>query len=134
VATIASMRGKQLTISVGNRPGEIAKICQALAEGEVNIRALSTTGDYDVGALRIVVDDDKKAKAALARSGHMCMETDVLLIEETERVGSAAEVTGKLGSAGVNINYMYASSAGAGRSLMILGVPDVEKAERALSR
>jgi hypothetical protein len=131
---MGAMRGKQLTVSVGNRPGEIAKICRALADGGVDIRALSTTGDYDVGALRIVVDDEKKAKVALAQSGHMCMETDVLLIEEVERTGSAAEVTGKLGDAGVNINYMYASSAGAGKSLMILGVPDVEKAERALIR
>lgn len=128
------MRGKQLTVSVGNRPGEIAKICRGLADAGVDIKALSTTGDYDVGALRLIVDDDKKAKAALAQSGHMCMETDVLLIEEVERIGSAADVTGKLGDAGVNINYIYASSAGEGKSLMILGVPDVEKAERALSR
>ena len=56
---------KQLTVSVGNRPGTLANVAKILGEAKVNILGFLTTTSGLEGLVHVVVDNVNKAKKAL---------------------------------------------------------------------
>ena len=55
---------KQLTVFVQNRKGTLVSVTDALAENNVNLRALSIAETEDLGILRLIVNDEKTAEKA----------------------------------------------------------------------
>ena len=56
---------KQLSVFLDNRPGTLARMCQALAKEGINILCLSISDTVDHAAVRMVVSDAKKTGALL---------------------------------------------------------------------
>ena len=56
---------KQLTVFVQNRKGTLVSVTDALAENNVNLRALSIAETEDLGILRLIVNDEKTAEKVL---------------------------------------------------------------------
>ena len=52
---------KQLAIFLDNRPGMLARVCDALSEAGINIYAISTSDTVDHTVMRLVVSDYRKA-------------------------------------------------------------------------
>ena len=125
------MQGKQLTIFVENKPGEMAKVCEAMAAAHINIRALYSAVESHAGVIRIVPDDLGFAVHAADSAGLMYHITDVIMVEVDDIMGEAARISRQLADGGVNIDCMYASAA-AGRMLVVVGVSDAKRAELAL--
>jgi hypothetical protein len=125
----------QLAISLVNRPGMLARICQALAEAQINIHALTVIEVWgENSTVRIVVSDAERATTALRQAGITAMETDVLMIEARNKPGALAAIAERLAAAGINIEYAYLSaSEGADTSCMIVRPSDVEKAQQILA-
>ena len=48
---------KQLSVFVENKQGKLAEITRMLAEGGINMRALSIADTRDFGILRLIVND-----------------------------------------------------------------------------
>ena len=46
----------QLAVFLANRPGALARVCEALAQAEINIHALATSDTVDHTVVRMVVD------------------------------------------------------------------------------
>ena len=59
------MKAEQLSVFLENRAGRLAEVTHTLAEAGVNIRALSLADTSDFGILRLIVDDQEKAKSVL---------------------------------------------------------------------
>ena len=55
----------QLAVFLDNRPGMLARMCQALAKAHVNILALSVLDTVDHAIIRMVVDKPKEAERVL---------------------------------------------------------------------
>ena len=51
----------QLALFLDNRPGTLARLCEALAEAKINIYAISTSDTVDHSVVRMVVSDWRKA-------------------------------------------------------------------------
>src|SRR4029077_11595810 len=51
----------QLAVFLANRPGALARVCEALANAGVNIYALATSDTVDHTVVRMVVSDPTKA-------------------------------------------------------------------------
>ncbi len=51
----------QLAIFLENRPGTLARVCEALAKAGVNIHALTISDTVDHSVVRMVVNDPTKA-------------------------------------------------------------------------
>jgi hypothetical protein len=100
---------KQLTISLENQPGALAKMARVLADAKVNISALlgSTAGSQ--GSAQVVVDDIRKAKKALEQALLPYTEGTVEEFELANKPGALAELTEKLAKKGINIDSAYAS-------------------------
>ena len=123
----------QLAVFLSNRPGALARVCDALAKAEINIHALATSDTIDHSVVRMVVSEPTKALMLFGESGVLALENDVIMIEGDNDPGILAKIAERLGKAEVNIEYAYlAASPKADRGLIILRPSDVDKAQRAL--
>ena len=123
----------QLAVFLANRPGALARVCDALAKAEINIHALATSDTVDHTVLRMVVSDPTKALMLLGEAGVLALETEVLMIETASEPGVLAKIAERLANAEVNIEYAYlAGGRGSENGLIVLRPSDVEKAQTAL--
>ena len=123
----------QLAVFLANRPGALARVCEALANAEINIYALATSDTVDHTVVRMVVSDPTKALMLLGEAGVLALETEVLTIETMSQPGVLAKIAERLAEAEINIEYAYlAGGRGTEKGLIILRPSDVEKARRVL--
>jgi hypothetical protein len=123
----------QLAIFLANRPGALARVCEALANAKINVHALATSDTVDHSVVRMVVSDPTKALMLLGEAGVLALETEVLMIETASEPGALAKIAERLAEAEVNIEYAYlAGGRGAEKGLIVLRPSDVEKAQAAL--
>src|ERR1043165_4461283 len=124
----------QLAIFLENRPGTLARVCDALAENKINIYAISTSDTVDHIVMRLVVNDYRKAMHVFEEHGTLVVDDDVLMIEGDNKPGTLAKIAHKLAAAKVNIEYAYcATPPDAKKGLLILRVTDAKKALKVLN-
>lgn len=125
---------KQLAIFIENRPGTLARVCEALSAAKINIYAISMSDTVDHSVVRMVVSDPVKALFVFEEHGTLVVEDDVLMINGDNKPGSLAEIAHKLAKAKINIEYAYcATPPDSKKGLLILRVSDSKKALKALS-
>src|SRR6266511_4201907 len=125
---------RQLAIFLENRPGTLARVCDALAEAKINIYAISTSDTVDHSVIRMVVSDTRKALLLFEEHGTLVVENDVLMIEGDNKPGSLAKLAHKLANAKINIEYAYCATApDAKKGLLILRASDTKKALKVLN-
>jgi hypothetical protein len=123
----------QLAVFLSNKPGALARVCDALAKAEINIHALATSDTVDHSVVRMVVSDPTQALMLLGEAGVLALENDVLMIESDNQPGTLAKIAERLSSADVNIEYTYmAATMESDKGLMILRPSNVELALRVL--
>ncbi len=124
----------QLAVFLDNRPGMLARTCQALAKAQISIQALSILDAMDHAVVRLIVDKPKEAEAVLTRLHTMVQARDVIFMDVPHTAGAIASLAERLGQAGINIEYAYCTtspshSAGA----LVLRTSDLEATVNALS-
>jgi hypothetical protein len=120
---------KEFTIRLEDRPGTLGKLCQTLAEENVNILAYQQFAhEKGQGSVRLVVDNPDKTIATLDRQRADYRENEVAKVTLANRPGELARVASRLGEQGINIDYGYSGAEpGANASFLILGVADAGK-------
>ena len=125
--------GKQLAVFLENKPGALARLCEALAEKKINLLAVTVSDTVDHAVVRMVVDRPTEALHALGEAGMLVVESDVLLIEVPNKPGGLAELAKRLSESDVNIEYAYCTSAEKQTSAMlVLRTHDAERAREVL--
>ena len=127
-------KAKQISVSLENRPGRLASLCRCLADGKINIIAISVAETTEQGVVRMVVDKPEAALKKIAECGTMtCSETDVLLVDLPNKVGVLAELAAKLASKRVNVNFVYGSTGTrGGKANIVVGATNIKNAAKAL--
>jgi len=122
---------KQLSVTMDNRPGTLARMCTALAERSVNVLALMSVGHDSTSVVRLLVDKPGDAVKALDAVGYRYTQEDVLTTTVANRPGTLGKVVKALGDGGVNINYAYLGAEGEGQRhlLLVLSVSDVQRGQ-----
>jgi len=125
---------KQISIFMENKYGRMARVAKALADANVNIRALTIAEAGDFGIVRMVVDDTPRGYKVLRDDGFTVSETDVLAVAIQDSPGGLYEIANTLGINEINVDYAYAFvTAKAERAMLILRVDDISSATRVLS-
>jgi len=128
-------RTKQLSVSLENRPGQVARVCACLAERKINIVALSVIETSEQGILRLVVDKPDEAAKALKGCPMTVAKKEVLLVELPNKVGVMATVAEKLAAKGINITFVYGSTGKTrGITYVVLSASNLAAAKRILAR
>lgn len=102
----------QLSIFLDNRPGMLARTCQALAKDGVNIMAMSVSESLDHAVVRLVLSDPIKGAEILNAMHGTVHQRDVIVMDLPNRPGILAEIAQRLTAAGINIEYAYCASLG----------------------
>lgn len=124
----------QLAVFLDNRPGMLARTCQALAKAQVNIRALSIQDAVDHAIIRMVVDKPKEAERVLTTLHTLVQRRDVIVLDVPNRIGELAKIAERLAEAGINLEYAYCTSATAhSEGAIVLRTNDLEATINALS-
>jgi hypothetical protein len=125
---------QQLALFLDNRPGTLARLCDALSEAKINIYAFSTSDTVDHIVIRMVVSDPPKALNLFREHGSLVVSTEVLMVDGINKPGSLAAIAQALATSKVNIEYAYsATNPNAQKGLMIMRVSDPKKALKVLN-
>jgi len=123
---------KEFKVYVADRPGELARVTEALASNAVNIRAIASEARHDSSFLRIVTNDIQTTEKALSTAGLKYELSDILEVELLDRPGELAKVARRLARAGINVHSIYILGSRNGRTDIALVVSDLERAKAAL--
>ena len=114
------MQVEQISVFMENRAGRLAEITRVLGKAGVNIRAFSLADTSDFGILRLIVNDNDKAKAALKEHGFTVGKTNVVAVEVEDRPGGLNHILELLGKKNINVEYMYAFVQHTGENAVII--------------
>lgn len=127
------MNIRQISIYIENKPGHLSAICRALSDAGINITTLSLADTSDFGIVRLIVDDNDRARVVLAAKGFPVSIREVVAVCVPDRPGGMAEVMSTLDAAGVNVEYSYAFAFHRGeKAVLVFRFDDAEKAQGAL--
>ena len=124
----------QLAVFLDNRPGILARVCQALAKARINIIALSVLDTVDHAIIRMVVDKPKEAERVLEQLPAIVQVRNVVFLEVPNEVGALARIAERLAEAGINLEYAYCAGSTSGSpGGLVLRTNDLEATINALS-
>ena len=124
----------EVTAFLENKPGRLAKICSALAQEKVDIRAISVMETEGPSVLRFVTNELDTTKNVLTALGTEFRIAEVLAVPIENGTGSLARVLEKLAEEHINVEYAYASTvAVAGKSLGIFHTSNPKRASQILN-
>lgn len=123
----------QVVAVTPNRIGMSEELFRKLAASGINVHSFCAYSMGTKGVFMLQTSDDQKAAGSLDKSKYDVSVEDVLMVVTESRVGAAAEITKKLGVAGVDIEYMYASSHDESEAAIVLKCRHNERAIAALS-
>lgn len=122
---------RQLSVTMENTPGTLAKLCSAFGEKKVNILAFTSREHEGKSLVLVIVDKLEVAKKVLQTIGYACTEKQVLGTRLPNRPGTLATVAKRLAEAGINIEYAYSGvEPGSTQQLVVLSVSDFERAKK----
>ena len=110
----------QISVFLENKPGQLCKITDLLAEAGINLKAINIAETIDYGVLRLIADDSDKAKKVLDDNGYLNRVDKVLSLEIADEVGSLGKSLKKLAEENVDIEYMYSVFGGGGGKAHLL--------------
>lgn len=121
---------KELTVTLEDKPGTLAKLTEALGAAGVNIETFFVAPGPK-GNCRILVDDAGAARKAIESAGmKVDSERDALAVELDDQAGALGRVARKLANAHVNIDSAYVAGGGNGKKKKVVIItPDAQKAK-----
>jgi hypothetical protein len=90
-------------VDLTNKPGELAKVTEAIAQQRIDITAFSGSTCGDSGSLALVTNDEARTRRALSDGQWTFRSVELVEATIANRPGGLAEVARKLADAGVNI-------------------------------
>jgi len=115
---------KDLTIYLGDHPGSLAKVGEALGKAGVNIEGICGVTVQGKGVIHVLVADAVKARRTLeANHIDVAKETDVVVLDVEDRPGVLGNVARRLANAGANLHIAYLATS----SKLVVGADDLEK-------
>jgi hypothetical protein len=101
-------RGLQMsafTVELDNQPGELARLCEAMASSGVNLLLCATTHG-DSGVVAFIADDEASAQAVLRSAGIEYLIRPAVTVKMENLPGAGAATFRKLADAGVNVDLL----------------------------
>lgn len=125
---------KDLLVTLEDKPGEGARLGEALGNAGINIEGLCAVVHEGKGIVHVLVEDVAGARAALDGAGiEVDAETDVIVgppLSDTvvDKPGQFGEMARAVADAGINVTLGYLAS----RNRVVLATSDNERAQQLL--
>jgi len=120
------------TLELENKPGELARLCEAMANSEVNLLLSATTDAGGNGVIAFIADDEAAAQEVLEEAGARYLVRPALTIRMQNLPGTGAAVFRKLADAGVNVDLLLPVRISEDLFFAVICVDDMEAASTTL--
>lgn len=115
-----------------NKPGELAKLTQTLADKGINITGFTGAACGDQGSICLITNDEAGTRKALEAAHYKVRETELTMATVQDKPGSLAEVCRRLANAGVNIEAALPTGMGSDGIHVAFATDNASKARSAL--
>lgn len=123
----------QLSIFAEDKPGKLAHVTSVLAKAKISIRATTISTSDTFGVISLIVDEPKRAEAALTDAGLTVHLKSVLAILIPDAPGGLDKLMQLLYAEGININNAYGFVLESGqKAVFVVDVEQLEKTEKLL--
>jgi hypothetical protein len=123
----------QLSVFAENKPGKIAHLTGVLGKEKINIRATTIATSDTFGVINLIVDDPKRAEAALISAGVTVHLKSVLAVLIPDEPGGLDNLMQLLYREGININNAYGFVLESSKkAVFVVDVDQLEKTEKLL--
>jgi hypothetical protein len=119
-------------VEMENRPGELARLAEAIADKGINITAIGAATSGSTGGIGFLTNDEEGTRQALDQVGLAYRSVELVAAALEDRPGTLAQAARRLADAGVNIELLLATGMSASRVTMAFGVDDASAARQAL--
>ena len=123
---------RDFAIHLTHRPGELARVTNALARKGVNLKSVAAVVMGNQGVLRLIADDVEAARAALSENNIPFEENEVVTVLLQNHAGELENVADKLANANVNLHAVYVVGLEGDLVDLALVVDDPKKAKKVL--
>ncbi len=121
-------------VELENRPGELARLAEAVGQRGINITAIGAVAAGGAGGIGVLTNDEAGTREALQAAGISAREIGLVSLSLEHRAGTLAEVARKLADAGVNVELLLATGMSGSNISIAVGVDDVEAAQRVVGQ
>ena len=90
-------------VDLKNRPGQLAKVAEALASAGINITGFAGATCGETGRVALMTDDEVATRRALTEGEWKFQPLELVTASLADKPGTLAEVTRTLAQAGLNI-------------------------------
>jgi hypothetical protein len=118
-------------VSVEDQPGELARLCEAMASSGVNLLLCATTYSGS-GVVAFIADDEASAQDVLEAADLEYLMRPALTVKLANRPGAGAAAFRKLADAGVNVDLLLPVRISDESFFAVICVDDDEAARAAL--
>ena len=119
-------------VELENQPGQLARLCEAMADSRVNLLLCATTHAGGSGVVAFIADDEASAQAVLDEAGTKYLMRPALTIRMENLPGSGAAAFRKLANAGVNVDLLLPVRISEEQFFAVICVDKMEAASAAL--
>ena len=119
------------TVDMKNQPGELARLCEAMASSDVNV-VLSAATVGESGTVMFIADDETTAQTVLEDAGIPYTMRSALAIRMENQPGTGAATFRKLAGAGVNTDLILPIRVSEELFFAVICVDDEKKARAVL--
>ena len=119
------------TVELDNQPGELARLCEAMASSGVNLLLCATTHGNS-GVVAFIADDEAAAQAALEGADIQYLIRPAVTVKMANLPGAGAATFHKLADAGVNVDLLLPVRISDDEFYAVISADDPAAAEGAL--
>ncbi len=120
---------KEFSFTIGNCPGSLVEIAEALGNEHVNIEGIAGVTVLEEGVICLVTDNPGTVRKLLRNAQIEFEEREALVIDLTNRPGELATLLGRMSREKINVLSAYPSVE---KNQIILTVDQEEKAKQIL--
>jgi hypothetical protein len=99
-------------VDLNNKPGELARVAEAIAQKGINITSFAGATVAGTGAVVLTTNDEAGTRKAITDMGCTVREVELVTARMEHVPGALAMVTKKLADAGINIDAAVPMSMG----------------------
>jgi hypothetical protein len=119
-------------VDLKNKPGELAKVAEAIAAKGVDITGFTGATCTDNGTVTLITNDEAGTRRALADGQWKYRQVELVTAALPDRPGSLAQATRLLADAGVNIESAVPTGMSGGKVHVSFATDNPARAKEAL--
>lgn len=119
-------------VDLKNKPGELAKVAEAIAEKGIDIIGFTGATCGDSGTVALITNDEAGTKRVLTDGQWKHRPIELVTAELAQKPGSLAQATRRLANAGINIEAALPTGMSGGKVQVAFATDNPVRAKEAL--